>query len=162
MRIGILLLVVSTFALAACATSGIGTGSTLGGDLKATLSWQSKGGHSGSINAALSNGENYAGTYFQITHDTRVEDLSPLWNGWPHRWWNVWDRWNDWGPWRPTPSFVTTYSGRVVANLEGPNGTHMRCRFFLQRPASGMSGGGQGTCQLPGGGTIDATFPGAG
>ena len=37
---------------------------------------------------------------------------------------------------------MTTYTGRVVANLEGPNGTHMRCRFDLMRPSSGMAGGG--------------------
>jgi hypothetical protein len=35
----------------------------------------------------------------------------------------------------------------------------MRCRFTLVRPETGMAGGGQGQCQLPSGGEIDATFP---
>lgn len=89
MWFGVFLVVFGALALTACATSGTGTGSTLRGDLRSTLSWQSKSGHSGTINAALSNGETYAGTYFQIILDTRIEELSPLWDGWPHRWWNV-------------------------------------------------------------------------
>jgi hypothetical protein len=35
----------------------------------------------------------------------------------------------------------------------------MRCRFDLNDPPSGMSGGGQGKCQVAGGATIDAVFP---
>lgn len=148
--------------LAACATSGAGTGSTLQGDVRATLSWQSTGGHDGTITAQLSTGETFTGRYFQISRDIRVDDLAPLWRGWgwPRSGWGMpWGPWHDWGYWGPSTGFVTSYSGRVVANLEGPNQTHMRCRFFLQNPASGMAGGGMGTCQLPDGKAIDATFP---
>jgi hypothetical protein len=34
----------------------------------------------------------------------------------------------------------------------------MRCRFFLNDPAGGMGGGGQGECQFNGGRTVDAVF----
>ncbi|MHB1207482.1 MAG: hypothetical protein ACYCZX_18090 [Rhodospirillaceae bacterium] len=148
--------------LTACETTGIGTGSTLQGDVHATLSWHSTGGHSGDITAQLNTGEVFSGRYFQISRETRVDELSPLWDGWgwPRNGWGMyWGRWGNWGYWGPSTGFVTTYSGRVVANLSGPNDTHMRCRFFLQYPASGMAGGGQGTCQLPNGTVIDTTFP---
>ena len=48
--------------------------------------------------------------------------------------------------------------GCLVANLAGPNGTHMRCRMDLMNPASGMAGGGQGQRQLPSGDSIDTKF----
>jgi hypothetical protein len=37
----------------------------------------------------------------------------------------------------------------------------MRCKFQLAHPSDGMAGGGSGQCQMPGGETIDATFPAA-
>jgi hypothetical protein len=111
------------------------------------------------MTARLSDGQTYTGTYFQITSDTRVDELSPLWSGWDSPRWGSWWGVGPWRSWEPTTGFVTTYSGRVVANLEGPNGTHMRCRLDLISPASGMAGGGQGRCQLPSGDTIDTRFP---
>ena len=140
--------------LAACTTMGTGVGSTPRGDLRAVISWKSMSDRDGVMTAMLSNGETYSGMFFQITSETRLDTLDPLWVGWARPW-------SDWaylGP-EPVTGFVTHYSGRVVANLEGPNGTHMRCDFSLSRPASGMAGGGVGTCQLPNGRTIDATFP---
>ncbi len=164
-------------SLAACApTSGVGVASTPAGDLRATMTWQSNGGRAGVMTAQLSNGETYSGRYFQISHDTQVTDLDPLWVGWGPPWagprwgggfgygwrhrgfgggWGAWGGWNSWGP---QTAFVTVYSGRVVANLEGPNNTHMRCTFDLRNPSYGMPGGGMGGCQLPSGQTIDATF----
>ncbi|MHB1207987.1 MAG: hypothetical protein ACYCZX_20650 [Rhodospirillaceae bacterium] len=166
-------------SLAACApTSGVGVASTPAGDLRATMSWQSNGGRSGVMTAQLSNGESYTGRYFQISQETQVTDLDPLWIGWngpgfrrPGFWGGYGWRgrrwgggfgygggWGGWDYWGPQTAFVTTYSGRVVANLEGPNGTHMRCTFDLRNPSYGMPGGGQGGCQMPSGQTIDATF----
>jgi hypothetical protein len=159
-------------SLAACApTSGVGVASTPAGDLRATMTWQSNG-RSGVMTAQLNNGETYSGRYFQITHDTQINDLGPLWVGWnrPGFWggmgwhgrgrgWGGWGGgWGGWDSWGPQTSFVTTYSGRVVANLQGPNGTHMRCTFDLMNPSYGMPGGGQGSCQMPSGQVIDATF----
>ena len=139
----------------ACVTSGTGTGSTRNSDLQATFTWESKGGNTGTMTAMLSTGESFSGEYFQITSETRVEELRPLWGGW-HRGWRG-RGWGFWGP-EPSPAFVTNYSGRLVANLEGAGGQHMRCRFQLINPSSGMAGGGQGQCQTPAGKTIDANF----
>jgi hypothetical protein len=139
--------------LAACTTMGTGVGSTTGGTVRAVMSWESTGGRTGTMTARLSTGETYAGMYFQITSETRVDGLGQLWVGWAR----PWPGWPYWG-YEPGPQFITHYSGRVVANLEGPRG-HMRCSFQLIRPAAGMAGGGQGQCQLPNGETIDATFP---
>jgi hypothetical protein len=44
-------------------------------------------------------------------------------------------------------------------HLQGPDGQYLRCRFQLNDPPSGMSGGGQGQCNLGDGRTIDALFP---
>lgn len=85
------------------------------------------------------------------TRDT----LGPLWDGW-YRPWHGWPYWYG----SPGPQFVTHYSGRVLANLTSPDGDHMRCRFHLLHPQSGMAGGG--TCQFGAGNAIDATFEGRG
>jgi hypothetical protein len=107
------------------------------------------------MRATFPNGTSYSGTLFQITSDTRVDDMAPLWIGWHRRSFRGWDGWD------AGPQFVKHYSGRVLANLSNDNGDHMRCNFRLIRPASGMAGGGQGQCQLPDGHTLDATFPSA-
>lgn len=145
---------IAALALGACATAGSGVGSTRSNDVTATFAWNSTGDHTGTLTANLNDGENFTGKYFQITSESRVEDLGPLWGGWHNRWsgWAYWNR-------EPSDEFVTHYSGKVVANLDGPNAEHMRCHFSLVRPASGMAGGGEGQCQLPSGKTIHATFP---
>lgn len=146
---------------AACTTMGVGTGTPRGGGSPVDFTWTSKGSVSGTMTARVENtGETFTGNFFQVTSETQVDDLDPLWVG---RWHRSWD-WPYWGAgWGPNwgPSFVTQYSGRVLANLSSPNGDHMRCNFTLVNPASGMSGGGVGRCQLPGSEKIDATFPAA-
>ena len=113
----------------------------------------------GEMKASLRNGTTYSGQYFQITSDTRLDGLEPLWAGWGPEWgmddWGD-DDWNDWGP---GPQFITHYSGRIVANLASADGAHMRCRFRPIHPADGMGGGGRGVCELPGGSRIRAQFP---
>lgn len=140
--------------ISSCTTTGTGTGTARGSALAAQFTWQSKDDRSGTMEAALSDGAHYGGQYFQITSDTRVEQIGPLWSGW-HRGWRGWRDWDS----EPNNAFVTHYSGRVMANLAGVDGQHMRCNFRLVHPSSGMAGGGQGQCQLPSGQTIDATFP---
>jgi len=139
-----------------CATSGAGYGDVSGTNGPVTFSWKSKDGMgiSGSISALLPNGNTFSGTYFQITSQTAQQMLVPLWSGWNEGWTD----WPYWGPY-PVTQFVTVYSGKVVANLQNPNGKQMRCRFHLANPMSGMSGGGQGECQTSGGKTISAMFP---
>jgi len=141
------------FGASACVSSGVGSGSTRDNAVHATFMWKSDSDRTGVLTATLSNGETYSGQYFQITSETRVDQLGPLWDGW-HRGWRGQRYWDAY----PTSAFVTHYSGRVVANLLGPAGQHMRCHFQLVRPASGMSGGGQGQCQIPSDKTIEATF----
>ena len=142
-------------ALAAgCTTMGTGVGSTPTGAHQVNFSWKSSDNVSGTMDATLSNGKTFSGQFFQITSDTTVDNLGPLWTGWGagfHR--------DEWDMWDPGPQFVTHYSGRVVANLGAPDGKHMRCNFQLVHPSDGMAGGGRGQCQMPNGNTIDATFP---
>lgn len=139
----------------ACTSMGTGTGQTRGGGTAVNFSWSSDNSTTGVMTATLQDsGKAFTGRFFQVTDETRVDDIQPLWNGW-HRRWNDWPYWgNDYGP-----QFMTHYSGRVLANLIGSDGDHMRCNFRLVRPASGMSGGGEGKCQNPDGSQIDASFP---
>jgi len=58
----------------------------------------------------------------------------------------------------PATQFITRYSGKVVTTLEAPAEQRMRCRFHLAESTIGMSGGGEGECQLTGGRTIRAVF----
>ncbi|MBF5092425.1 hypothetical protein F1640_21265 [Novosphingobium sp. NBM11] len=139
--------------IAGCTTTGSGIGVARSGTTTATFVWKSSGARSGIMTAKLSTGVTYAGPFFQITSETTIEELTPLWTGWGDRW-----RWRGWTYWGPSQSTLTHYSGRVLANLTGADG-QMRCHFRLMRPSAGMAGGGQGRCQLPGGTIIDATFP---
>ncbi len=139
---------------AACTTMGSGVGETSGGGPGVNFSWRAENAIKGQMTATLSTGEAYMGNLFQITSDTRVDQVGPLWEGWRGR-----RGWGGWGYWDAGPEFVTHYTGRVLANLSSPNGDHMRCNFRLIEPDRGMAGGGEGQCQLTAGQTIDATFP---
>ncbi len=142
-------------ALAAgCTTMGTGTGATLSGADPVSFNWKSSDGVSGTMDATAPDGKAYSGQYFQVTKDTTVDSLEPLWVGWRGGWGGR--GWNDWGA---GSGFVTNYTGRVVANLGAAGGEHMRCKFQLAHPTDGMAGGGRGQCQMPDGQTIDATFP---
>ena len=83
-----LLVIVST--LAACTTMGTGVGTQRSGDMKANFAWKSTDDRTGTLTANLSNGDTYSGQFFQVTHDTRVESLAPLWNGWAGPWHGGW------------------------------------------------------------------------
>ena len=146
-------LALGMLAAAGCTTTGTGVGTTPGGRVTAIFAWTAEGPRSGTMTATLSTGDLYRGPFFQVTRETRIEELGPLWVGWGRRW-----RWHGWDYWGPQQSYMTHYTGRVLANREGPGG-RMRCRFTLMRPAAGMAGGGQGRCQLPSGTIIDADFP---
>lgn len=153
--------IIPIFAMiaAGCATMGTGTGSTPSGGSPTVFSWESSDGTTGTMSATMPGGQTYHGQYFQITKNTTVDSIGPLWVA-------GWGAWGDrggwgWGYWdaEPSPDFITHYSGRVVANLAQPSGAHMRCQFRLAIPEEGMNGGGLGQCQLPDGTTIDANFP---
>lgn len=154
---------VAALAIAGCTTSGFGTGQSPSG-LAATFTWTETGGTQGTMVAQVNNGTAYQGPFFQITSESRLDTYGGLWNGWGpgfgwHRSWDRWGwGWGGWGAWGPYPETLTSYSGQVLANLQGPGG-FMRCHFVLQSPSSGMAGGGLGACQLPNGAVINAQFP---
>lgn len=136
---------------AGCTTTGTGYGATVAGSDPVTFQWKSSGSVSGDMSAKLANGKTYTGQFFQVTTNTTVDSLGPLWAGWGPGW-----RRGGWADWDAGPAFVTHYSGRAVANLVSADGTHIRCRFQLAQPSEGMAGGGLGECQLPDGQHIDA------
>lgn len=149
------------FLLGACGTTGMGGGelSRKGkADEPVLFSWKSTdGGISGAMVATLPNAT-YQGRFFQITQQTREQVVSPLWNGWAVGW-SDWPYWG-WGPGETYEwtQFSTRYTGKVLANLQTDSGQRMRCRFHLARPLLGMSGGGEGECQLQGSGVVHARF----
>jgi hypothetical protein len=97
--------------------------------------------------------ETYQGKFYQITSNSEIDSLGPLW----HPWHPEWGGWAYWDP-EPAQALVTHYTGHVLANLAGPDGKRMRCEFQLIRADEGMKGGGQGRCQLASGKTIRAEF----
>jgi hypothetical protein len=152
-------LMLAPLALAACQTqtAGTGAGNVRGTQKPVAFTWQSSDDDSGGITATFGSGRVFKGEYFQITSDTRVAQLEPLWDGWGHPYrsgdWRYWDREEESG-------FYKAYSGRVLANLRAGDGERMRCRFDLINPSRGMAGGGEGRCQLSATSKeINAEFP---
>jgi hypothetical protein len=149
----------ATLMISGCATQSAGTGSgnVRGSRKPVAFTWQSTDNNTGDITATFGSGQVFKGRYVQITRDTRVERLDPLWDGWgapyPRTGWRYWDRDMD-------REFIKEYNGRVLANLRTDQGDHMRCRFTLKTPTRGMAGGGAGRCQLSDTGKeINAEFP---
>jgi hypothetical protein len=126
--------------------SGTGTTQASG---PVTFMWQSKADASqGAIEATTPTGTQFSGTYLQVTSQATEEDYGPYYGEWVSPGWGA--------PWYQGPSdgFVTEYSGRVVAHLSAPTGQRMRCQFVLKDPVSGMTGGGEGDCQLSDNSTV--------
>ena len=145
-------------ALVGCTSTGTGMGESPNGQPTVSFTWQQSNPQSGMLEATVAGPdgaqEQYKGKFFQITRDSDVQTMASVWSPWYPRW----RGWPYWGP-EPSESFITYYTGQVVANLEGPNGQRMRCHFRLLQSSEGMRGGGQGECQLPTGETIRAEFP---
>ncbi len=149
-------------ALAGCVTTG-----SIGGRLSAsgqapvgvTFSFQSdRFGDGGMLSVTLPDGEYFSGRYVQVTSTSTADVIRPITIFWGPRW-HHWGPFGD--PWfdeADYTSFVTNYSGRVVATLFGNKGNTMRCRFQLTDPQAGLSRGGVGECNVSNGGTIDAQF----
>jgi len=66
-------------ALSACTTMGSGSGSVSPGGEAVKFSWKSTdGGVSGTMSAALKDGQTFSGPYLQVTSTTRSQDFDPL------------------------------------------------------------------------------------
>jgi hypothetical protein len=151
MAMGLLAILIS------CKSTGVGEGASQSGDVRAQFTWQQTEPSSGTLTATLTgrsgSTETYQGKFYQITSNSEIDTLSPLW----HPWHPGWGGWAYWDP-EPTQALVTHYTGHVLANLAGPAGKRIRCQFQLIRADEGMKGGGQGRCQLASGKTISADF----
>lgn len=156
------LLASSALSMLACTTVGSGNGTIEPDDVPVTFAWTSKdGGISGIMSATIGPsrqssvvGGAFSGPFLQVTSSVCTDSFEPMWSGWGRGW-------NDWGYWGMFPelAFSTHYSGKVIANLQGPGAQRLRCRFHLNTPAAGMGGGGQGEYQFNAGRTVDAVFP---
>jgi hypothetical protein len=145
----------AALALGACTSMGVGSGSLKPDNTPVAFSWTSKdGGTTGTMTATAGTAGVFSGPFVQVTSSVRTEVLEPMWRGWRRGW----DDWRYFGPY-PATAFSTIYSGKVIANLAGPDAQPLRCRFHLNDPAAGMKSGGQGECQFNGGRTVDAVFP---
>ncbi len=135
-----------------CATSGIATGELVtpsGSRSSVVFDWRSADGDptKGQISTILPDGTEYAGSYFEITRTIQQSSLAPLWVGWDPYWPSWTAPWAGYGGSGYT-TFTRVYSGRVVATLQDPQGTRMRCRFQLAEPQNGLAGGGVGDCEM--------------
>jgi len=143
--------------LSSCKSTGVGEGASDSGDVRAQFTWQQTEPSSGTLTATLTGRsglmETYQGKFYQITSNSEIDTLGPLW----HPWHPGWGGWAYWDP-EPAQALVTHYTGHVLANLAGPDGKRMRCEFQLIRANEGMKGGGQGRCQLASGKTIRTDF----
>jgi hypothetical protein len=153
-RLGFALLIV---AMIGCESIGSGVGESATGEVKAHFTWKQSDPGSGTLTATVfkQNGseETYEGKFYQITNNSQIDTLGPLWHPW-HPGWTGWAYWDS----APDYALITHYTGHVLANLAGPDGKRMRCEFQLIRATEGMKGGGEGQCQLPSGKAIKADF----
>lgn len=140
--------------LGACTSMGAGSGSLRPGGTPVSFSWVSQdGGTTGTMTATTTTDGDFSGPFVQVTSTVRTEALEPMWRGW-RRGWGDWPYYGAYGG----AAFATIYSGKVVANLSGPDAQSMRCRFHLNDPTTGMKGGGQGECEFSGGRSVNAVF----
>src|SRR6267154_5160696 len=80
-------LLCAAVALSACTTMGTGTGSVSPGNEPVTFSWKSSdGGVSGSMSAALKDGQTFSGPYLEVTSTTSSQAFDPMCSGWERGW----------------------------------------------------------------------------
>ncbi|UJR82479.1 hypothetical protein [Sandaracinus amylolyticus] len=139
-----------------CATSGGGSGTLETGKPDQTepvaFQWNAAPDAThGTIQAELLDGRDFSGEFLQVTTETRATDLDPYWDVWGGPWYGMAD----------DTTFVRHYTGRVIAQLTGPEGQRMRCNFQLADPEAGPQSGGMGECELSTGERVeDATLRG--
>lgn len=144
---------IAALGLSACAITAEGlelNAEGQGTQASLTFDWHSSDDFSGIMTAHFADGRQFSGPYFEITPQTQIDRLDPLWEGWAAN--------HGWRHWHPGPGVVRHFNGNVLTNLSAKNGEHLRCRFQLLSPSLGMSGGGEGTCQFTDGSTVDAAI----
>ena len=160
--VGIRLLVLP-LACAGCATTGTAVGElerpATKGEEAVTMVWKSAASDPdrGTISGTLPDGTHYSGQYFEVIKTAEAALYEPAWEGWA-RYWPGWE-----APWphhkRSDPDwtgFIEIYTGRVIANMKSDDGqVRVRCRFTISEPREGLKGGGNGSCQMSNGDTID-------
>jgi hypothetical protein len=153
---------VACVAAAGCATSGVGRGQVEApgkpeAEGEAVFVWRADAdARRGTIEAVLPDGRDFRGTFLQVTSATVAQDIGP-------GYWSAAGPGYGWGYMAgyDSSTFVRHYSGRVLAQLDGPEGETMRCLFQLARPEDGPASGGMGACELSSGERIeDATLRG--
>ncbi|WP_157068911.1 hypothetical protein [Sandaracinus amylolyticus] len=130
--------------VAGCATSGGGSGTLetgKPGEASEPVAFQwnaAPDATRGTIRAELMDGRDFSGEFLQVTTETRATDLDPYWDVWGGPWYGMAD----------DTAFIRQYTGRVIAQLTGPEGERMRCHFQLADPEAGPQSGGMGDCEL--------------
>jgi len=148
-------------ALSACTAMGTGNGSLSPGGAPVTFAWTSShAGMSGTMSATLPGGETYTGSFLEPSRDVSGEDQDIFSESFERSWVEFGADLPHWDGWGPDPDgFEAQYSGWVVVNLQAADGQSMRCRFQLNTPTEGLTGGGQGACRLNNGRSVNAVFP---
>ena len=86
----------SLLIMVGCKSMGSGTGTSNTGDVHAQFTWQQSEATSGTLTAIVSypggSQETYSGKFYQITRNSTVESLGPLWYPW-HPGWGGWGYW---------------------------------------------------------------------
>lgn len=93
--------------------------------------------------AALRGGVPFSGPFVRLNQCVSDQSLAPTSDGWP----SGWTDWQYWGLY-PDTTFALPRPGKVMANLQAPDGERARCLFQLNAPSWGMRGGAVGECQL--------------
>jgi hypothetical protein len=145
---GALLVIVG--ATLGCTMMKSGSGAAMYGMDPVKFSWTSSSNLSGSMTATLADGEIFRGRFSQAISQKTFGDLG-----------SQGPRWHQQGEYDIGPALesVPHYTGQVAAELAGPDGAVMSCRFELNRPADGMASGARGKCQLPDDVSVAVEFP---
>jgi hypothetical protein len=145
-------LLLSVALCCACTTAGVGTGllaSPGKPEAEGSVDFRWSSGFDtthGDISAVLPDGRVFTGRYLQMTSSS-VSQYFDAWSplGAPYYGGGLGGVY-----WEPinAAAFATYYSGRVLAQLDGPEGEMMRCVFALEDPVAGPRKGGLGDCEL--------------
>ncbi len=153
-------------ALAAVAAAGCAKGPVNGrvampghSESALTMSWKSGlFGESGTMAAAMPDGERFRGTYQVVRAGIDRRDIPAAWTGEePIEQQGLIDG-TYWGAGADHVAFVNTHRNRAIGTLKSDRGSTMLCRFDLLDAAGGMGGGGSGACQTSRGARITAQF----